>query len=266
MAESKLLGYKKVFGLVLPDWVSEKTVKNTVYGLLVMAAMLLVLIFVVWPKLALVESRQAGLNSSKTALEALKKSKTSIDRLTADLSETDQARILSAIPQEYSPEGAIYDLRKISADTGVSILSYTLPSGVLLDTAGSVGKTNEGEMVGFVAFPVRITVSAQVESLLRFISMVESSLPFGTVSDLNIQEVTKLSRATSDKTVQMVLEVRFFQSVLKKVNISKLQAFTEDDLKLVAELRSYNLLTVPEIQPGQQIAAPVVGSGKIFGF
>ena len=265
MPESKLVGYKRIFGLVLPDWVSEKMVRSIVYGLLVLVVMLLVLIFVVWPNLDLVQSREAGLDSSKSALETLKKSRSSLDRLASDVSDTDQARILAAIPQEYSPEGAIYDLRRISADTGVSIISYTLPPGIILYTTNTAGKTADTDMVGFVAFPIRITVAAPVESLLRFVALVESSLPFGNVSDLNIQEVAKLSQSTSDKTVQMVMEIRFYQSALRKVNLNKLQAFTDADLQLVSDLRGYNLITVPEAQISQQAVSPS-GSGKIFGF
>jgi len=80
------VGYKRIFGLVLPDWVSEKMVRSIVYGLLVLVVMLLVLIFVVWPNLDLVQSREAGLDSSKSALETLKKSRSSLDRLASDYS------------------------------------------------------------------------------------------------------------------------------------------------------------------------------------
>ncbi|KKT49435.1 MAG: hypothetical protein UW41_C0006G0003 [Candidatus Collierbacteria bacterium GW2011_GWC2_44_18] len=265
MPENKLIGYKRVFGFVLPDWISEKMVKNTVYGLLVLAAMLLVLVFVIWPNLSLVQSREASLTTSKSALEILKKSKSSLDRLASDISDGDQTRILTAIPQEYSPEEAIFHLRKISADTGVSIVSYTLPPGIILDTTNSTGDIVDADMVSFTVFPVHITVAAQVNSLLRFISLVESSLPFGNVSDLNIQEiVSKLSQTASEKTVQMVLEIQFYQSILKKVNLTKLQEFTDADLKLVADLRGYNLITIPEAQLSEQ--SDPLGSGKIFGF
>ncbi|NCP47308.1 hypothetical protein COT86_00070 [Candidatus Collierbacteria bacterium CG10_big_fil_rev_8_21_14_0_10_43_36] len=265
MPESKLLGYKSVFGFVLPDWVSEKMVKNTIYGLLVLAAMFLTLIFVVWPNLTLAQSRQASLIASKSSLEILKKSKTSLDRLASDISNTDQTKILTAIPQEYSPEEAIFHLRKIGANTGVSIVSYTLPPGIILDTTKTADQTTGTDMVSFTAFPVHITVAARVGSLLRFISLVESSLPFGNVSDLNIQDVvSKLSQTAGEKTVQMVLEIRFYQSILGKVNLTKLQEFTEADLKLVADLRGYNLITIPEAQPS--IETGPLGSGKIFGF
>jgi hypothetical protein len=266
MAESKIIGYKKIFGFVMPDWVNESVVKNLVIGLLSMVAMLMVLILSVWPNLGVVKSKEAELKSNKDALALLKKSKSGLDRLAADLSETDQQRILSAIPQRYSPDGAIYNLRRISAATGVSIISYTLPSGVILDTAGTPSGGDKGEMVSFATFPVKITVAAPVESLLKFIALIESSLPIGTVSDLSLQEVSKLSRTAGDKTVQLALEISFFQATLGKTNINKLQPLTDTDLKLANDLRSYNLLTVPEGQSGVETGSSPTGSGSVFGF
>jgi len=267
MAESKIIGYKKIFGLVMPDWVSESVVKNIVIGLLSVVAMLMVLILSVWPNLGVIKSKEIELKSGQDALALLKKSKDGMDRLVSDLTESDQQRILSAIPQRYSPDGAIYNLRRISAETGVSIVSYTLPSGVILDTAGGTptGGDKDG-MVIFTSFPVKITVAAQVESLIKFIALVESSLPIGTVSDLSLQEVSKLSRTAGDKTVQLALELTFFQATLGKTNINKLEPLSEDDLKLANDLRNYNLLTVAESQSGLETESSTVGSGSVFGF
>lgn len=264
MTESKIIGYKKIFGFVMPDWVNESVVKNLVIGLLAMVAMLMVLILSVWPNLGVMKSKEIELKSNRDSLALLKESKTGLDRL-ADLS-SETERILTAIPQRYSPDGAIYNLRRISSDTGVSIISYTLPSGVILDTADTSSVDDKGEMVSFASFPVKITVAAPVESLLKFTALVESSLPIGTVSDLSLQEVSKLSRTAGDKTVQLALEITFFQATLGKTNINRLQPLTDDDLRLANDLRSYNLLTVPESQSGLETGSSPVGSGSVFGF
>ncbi len=266
MAESKIIGYKKIFGFVLPDWVDERTMRMAVTGLLSLAAMLIVLIFFVWPNLEVIRVKQNELTTNKNALAVLKSSKEGLDKVNTQLTDAEQNIILNAIPQEYSPEGAIYMLRRISSDTGVTITSYSLPSGVLLDT--SAGATNvksaSGEMVEFSTFPIKITVTASVDSLLNFIAKVESSLPFGVVSDLNLQEVTKLSKSAGGKTVELALEISFFQSSLRGVNINKVEPFTDEDVALAKSLPSYNLLVVPQEQTG---GLPVAtGSGSVFGF
>lgn len=265
MADSRIVGYKKIFGLVLPDWVNESVIRNFVLAALSVAVMFLLLIFIVWPNFEVVRAKEAEIENNRQSLETLRNSKEGLDSLRSDLSNDEQKRILAAMPQEYSPDVAIFMLRKISADTGVSIVSYSLPSGTLLDTSAAPGNINpSGEMVAFSAFPINITVAAPVESLLEFVAKVESSLPYGVVSDLNLQEVTKLSRIAGDKTVQLTLEIRFFQAVITNVNISKLLPLEEGDIETAKKLSEFELLDIPEHSSGGVTVAS--GSGEIFGF
>lgn len=265
MPENKIVGYKRIFGFVLPDWVSEKLIKNIIAGLVSSAVMLFVLIFVIWPNFETVAKKAAVLKKNQADLEVLKSSGQGLERLKTDLTASNQEKILAAMPTQYSPDGAIYLLRRISADTGVSIVSYSLPPGSLISTTTGLGAPISGEMVDFIAYPIKITVAAPVDSLLSFISKVESSLPFGVVADLNLQEVIRLSRSAADKTVQLAMEIRFFQAVLKNVNINKLQPLSADNLTLARSLVGYNLLTVPEV-PETTSSTTATGSGSIFGF
>lgn len=265
MAENKIIGYKRIFGFVLPDWVSEKMIKYAIAGLVSSAVMMFVLIFVVRPNFETVTKRNAQLEKNSQELEVLKSSSQGLERLKTDLTATNQEKILAAMPEQYSPDGAIYLLRRISADTGVSIVSYSLPPGSLLLSSPIVGGVGGGEMVGFTIYPIKITVAAPVDSLLVFISKIESSLPFGVVSDLNLQEVIRLSRSAADNTVQLAVEIRFFQTVLKTININKLQPLTAENLNLARELAGYNLLTVPEVVDSAD-SPQASGSGSIFGF
>jgi hypothetical protein len=268
MDETKIIGYKKIFGFVLPDWVSEKMIRGVVSGLLLLVVMLLTLIFVIWPSFDTLETRKLVLDKSKKELEVIQGSSQGLERIKSDLSLTDQEKILAAMPVDYSPDGAIYLLRRISAEAGVSLVSYSLPGGELLNTTSTLGSSNgsQGEMVEFVSYPLRLTVAAPVPSLLDFISKVESSLPFGVVSDLNLQEVVRLSRSAEDKTVQLAMEIKFYQSHLKSINITKLQPLTAANLSLAKELAGYNLLMVSET--AELGSSPLVstGSGNIFGF
>ena len=184
MTETKIVGYKKIFGLVLPDWVNEEIIRRGVAGLLSSVVMLLVLIFVVWPNFDTITSKNSELSKAKKDLEVLLGSSQGLELIKTELSEPNQKRILVAMPTQYSPETAIFLLRKISADTGVSIVSYSLPAGVLLNSAPTLGSVASSQMVEFVAYPVRITVAAPVEALLAFISKLDSSLPFFLFSSL----------------------------------------------------------------------------------
>jgi Na+/serine symporter len=172
---------------------------------------------------------------------------------------------MSAMPLEYSPERAIYILRQIAADTGVSIVSYTLPSGVLLDSKDSKISKGKTEMVEIFSYLLKITVSAPVDVIMRFVSKVESSLPYGLVSDLNLQEVTKLTKSDSGKNVQMSLELKYFQSAVNPININKIAILTDRNLENARQLVGYNLFSIPEDSIGVS-GDGFSGSTDIFGF
>ena len=269
MAETKIVGYKNIFGFVLPDWVDEDTIRLIVTFLLSAVTMLFVLIFVIWPKFSEVAALRATLKTGQESLNSLKNSKVGFDSLNEKIPEDLQNSVLSAIPQTYSPENAVFLLRKISSETpGLSIVSYKLPSGVLYEAAGAKStKDTSGDMVNFVSYPIRLTITAPIESLLSFINKIESSLPLGVVSDLGMQEITKLASSASSKSVQMALEVRFYQSVLKQVDIAKIKPISDEDLALVKRISGYSKITTNggsiEVAP---VSNSVGGSTSLFGF
>lgn len=265
MADNKIIGYKKMFGLVLPDWVDEKTIRLVAYALISVAVMFLVLIFLVWPNMEVVRTKTILLKSEEEALTLLQNSKNDITRVQNELTPKEQDLILSAIPQQYSPETAIYMLRSISNESGVAITSYSLPSGTLFDSLPGAGTNrNNSDAVEFGTFPIRLTVAAPIEALLGFVTKIESSLPFGVVSDLNLQEVTKLAQSTSSKSVQLSLEIVFYQSNLKAVNLNRVQPFSEADLVLARDLSRYNIFTTQETGSVSDISE--VGTNNVFGF
>jgi len=268
MPESKIIGYKRMFGFVLPDWIDERLIRLSGSALLSVAVMFFVLIFFVWPNNDLIRSKSTSLKEMKESLSALKSSKSGIDTLSSALSPKELDTLLNAIPQDYSPEAAIYMLRRISSDTGVSITAYSLPSGTLMDavTVDTTGTTKKvaGDMVEFSTFPIKLTVTASVDSLLNFVSKIESSIPFGVVSDLNLQEVTKLSTTQINKPVQLALEINFYRSRLRSVNLNKVQPFTSEEIALAKELSKYEVLQTQELPNG--LDTGITGSGNIFGF
>ena len=266
MAQTKIVGYKNMFGFVLSDWVDESIIRTIVMFLLSAVVMLFVLILVIWPKLGDVDSLKTTLKKDQDGLVALKNSQTGLNNLSQQIPDATQNVILSAIPQTYSPENAIFLLRKIGDATGVSIVSYKLPSGTLFEDATSAktvpGSTSDS-LVNFISFPITLTVSAPVDSLLSFINKVESALPFGIVSDLNMQEVTKLTKTTSS-AVSMDLQISYYQAILKKVDISKINTISNEDLTLVKTLSGFSTFAAPLVTNTQPAIA--TGSGNLFGF
>lgn len=270
MADNKIVGYKNIFGFVLPDWVDEGTVRLLVTYLLLSAAMFFVLIFIIWPKTSTISELKSSLKTEEVALDSLKNSKMGYDQLGEQIPESTQNIILSAIPQSYSPENTVFLLRKIGSETpGLSIVSYKLPSGVLYEAAGTVAtktKTNNEDMVGYVSYPIRLTVTAPVGALLEFINRVETSLPFGVVSDLGMQEVSKLVQSTATGSVQMDLEIMYYQALLKQVDIGSIKPISGEDLDLVKKIAGFTRVSSME-EIGTGVVSVATGSSNgLFGF
>lgn len=257
-----------MFGFVLPDWVDERLIRLTGSALFSVAVMFFVLIFFIWPNNELIKSKSTSLKTAKEELAALKNSKSGIDTLSSSLSPKEVDTILAAIPQDYSPEAAIYMLRRISSDAGVSITAYSLPSGTLMDTATAetteTQKKSVTDMVQFSTFPIKLTVTASVDSLLSFIDKIETSIPVGVVSDLNLQEVTKLSTSLVNKPVQLALEINFYRSKLRSVNLNKVEPFTNAEIGLAKDLSKFDVLQTQEPTTGNDFS--INNSGSIFGF
>lgn len=269
MASEKIVGYKNIFGFVLPDWVDESLIRLIVTFLLSSAVMFFVLIFVVWPKFDDIKSLKASLSTKSSQLESLRDSKAGFDKLSDDVPDSAQDMVLQAIPRVYSPENAVFMLRGIANDTpGLSIVSYKLPSGVLFESdESSVNTKNvkDGESASFISYPISLSITAPVESLLSFIRKVETSLPFGVVSDLGMQEVSRLSSSSSgDKLVKMELEIKYYQVVLKQVDIAKIKPITPEDLVLINTLSTFSQIS----QSAGEVGVPAVSgsAGGLFGF
>ncbi len=267
MVEAKIVGYKKIFGLILPDWISEKMLRVFVVGILSILVMLLISVFYIKPMFDDIKSLEISLASESKALEVLKQSKSGIDKLEEELTDVEQVKILASIPNSYSPDKAIFILREIANVTGVSIVSYSLPSGVLLDTNQVESTKKSNEMVNFSSYPIKIVVAAPVDVLLKFINKVETSLPYGVVSDLNLQEVTKLAKQAQSKNVQIAMELRYYQASLGKINLNKIQTLTDKNLETADLLQGFDLITVDNMQLEATSGSSIsTSSADMFGF
>ncbi len=257
--QNKIVGYTTIFGFVLPDWVDEGLVRQVVAIMLTILVMLAVFFFVINPKFSTIASLKASLKTKEANLASLKSSLQEYEKLNDQVPEGTQNMVLAAIPLNYSPDEAIFLLRKLSSETGVSIVSYKLPGGDIYSTASDTNtkKTNGNRMVDFSVHPLRITVSAPVPALLSFIDKIESSLPYGVVSDVNMQEVTKMS--STSKSIQMELEVKYYQAGLNKVDITKIKPLTAEDLSLAQNISRFSLFTIA----AESVSEFATGSGTV---
>lgn len=256
MPENKIVGYKKIFGFVLPDWVDERQIDMMVGYFLSFVVMMFVLILVINPNSDKINSNKKAIKTEETQLSILKESKKSLDDLGQTLSQQDQQSIFRAMPIDYTPEDAIFGLRGIASKNEVSITEYTLPGGVIFDDTKKEFKgsssSKEEASVKFQSFPISISVNGKINSILKFVDMVEKSLPIGFVSDLSIQEIAKISNESTDGPVALKLQITYYQPIMVSFNLSNLKAFTNNDLSLIKEISAYD-------QNIFQLSASIIG-------
>jgi len=250
MATSKIAGYKKVFGLVLPDWVDERVLNMVIGYVLVSVVMMFVLLLVVNPNFENVKKLESRQKAESERLSVMRESKRSLDRLIEDVSPTQQAAVFRAMPIEYSPEEAVFSFRRIANEVRVSIVEYSLPAGVIYEegavefTGGS--STDKTTSIDFKNFIIQITVEGEIDNILDFIDKVQTALPIAFVSDLSIQEVVKASELRSARSnVNLKLAVQYYQPQLKSFNLSGLQSFSEREVALMNELETYANVSFP---------------------
>jgi len=265
MSNNEPIGYKRIFGIILPSWVTEKMVRLFVAEMLCVVAMLFVLILLIRPKYEQISKLEDKLKNDKLALQNLRQSNDGISNMNSVLSKEEIESVMLAMPLEYSPERAIFVLRQIAADTGASIVSYILPPGTLVESSDSKLNKESGKAVDFMSYVIKIVISAPVEQLQKFISKVESSVPFGLVSDMNLQEVTKLSKSSNGKSVQISLELKYFQPKVNNINISKIETLTDKNLESARKLVGYNLFVVPE-NTSKEADVNTENTEGLFGF
>jgi len=264
---TKIIGYKRIFGFILPDWVDEKTVSLMVGYVLAIAVMVVMLILVISPNFDSVRKQEARLKAESEKLTAMRESKRSLDDLIAGVSAAEQTAVFRAMPLTYSPEEAVYSLRRVQNETGVSIVEYTLPSGVVFDEAATMAAvpSGGGTAIDFHFFALQITVEGPVRNILEFINRAQKSLPVAFVSDLAIQEIVRtVELKDGQANVNLKLTVQYYQPSIKSFNLSGLRNLSENERVLMRELAGYQVMSAPSTV-GELAPVSAGGVRNLFG-
>ncbi len=271
MPESKITGYKKVFGFVLPEWVDEKSLNMAIGYVLVSMVMMFVLVLLVNPNKETVNKLQAQYKTDSQRLTALTESKRNMDKLLQDVTKTEQDAIFKAMPINYSPEEAIYSIRLVANESQVSIKEYTLPRGTLFEEGklqfGGSGSKDKTNSVIFNNFILTVSIDGNIENILKFVRAIQKTLPVAFVSDLGIQEAVKMAESTKSRSVTLKLSIVYYQPVVKSFNLAGLQTFSSAETTLMKELATYNTQSSTGYVPSASISGELSGdsSRDLFG-
>jgi hypothetical protein len=253
-------GTKKIFGVLLPDWVDEEILKKLVYSFLgLMVAVLMSSLFI-WPRFADLYKSEKELGRLEKSLGVLSSSVDQIERFEDDLGTSTIQMLELAAPRSFKPGLILSSLRQVSSNAGVAMVAYELDKGIVdidqENTLDSKGK----EMVKLKKHKVDLKLVGRSSNLVRFIDLVGQTLPVSVISELSLSEISKLF---NDQGVsQLEMQITYFESRLAGVDVEKLVGFSEANMAMLEEVSLYLRPNLVENQPVNQ----VVGGGSLFGF
>ena len=122
---------KKIFGVLLPDWVDEEALKKLVYSFLGLVLAVLVSILFVWPRFSSLYSEEKELARLEKSLKVLSESVGKVQEFEESLGENEVSSLELAVPKSFDPGLILSSLRQVGANAGVTIESYELDGGAL---------------------------------------------------------------------------------------------------------------------------------------
>jgi len=251
-------GTKKIFGVLLPDWVDEEVLKKLVYSFLGLVVAVLVSSLFVWPRFGDLYKEERELTRLEKSLEVLSKSMDQVENFGENLGREEMAVLEMAAPKVFDPGLILSGLRQVSADAGVSLEAYDMEKGVVEMEADEV-VGSKSDLVTLKKHKVNLRLVGKSDRLVRFIDLMGRSLPISVISNLSLSEVSKLF--TQQGLSQLEMEVTYFESRLAGVSLDKVVGFTDEDKQLLDEIMLYSR---PEIVRNGNVNQ-VERRGSIFG-
>lgn len=245
---------KKVLGVLLPDWIEEGVLKGLVYSFLGLAAAILVSILFVWPRFSDLYREEKELKRLEKSLSGLLRSVDSVQKFEVDLGEEELLPLSLAVPKVFDPGLILSSLRQVSNSAGVIIESYELDKGTLeVETDEKIDNLKKHK--------VKLKLVGDSGRLVRFIDLLNNSLPISVISDLSLSEVSKLFSLQG--LSQLEMELTYFEMGIPKASLEKLAEFRDEDRQLLNEIVLY---VRPETSLMDNTGVWVERRESVFGF
>lgn len=250
---------KKIFGILLPDWVDEEALKKLIYSSLGLVVAVLVSILFVWPRFADLYKEEKELSKSETSLKVLSESASNVQDFGVNLGEEQLSALRLAVPDTFDPGMILSSLRQIGFKTGVTFQSYELGKGIVDVEMGNKVGLKAGE-VSLKKHKINLKLVGVADNLIEFIDLLGTSVPVSVISELSLSEISKLF--TVQGLSELTMELTYFESDLIGESLTDVVGFTDENKRLLDEIVVYSRPAM--IQDG--VSGQFGRSGSIFGF
>lgn len=238
MSTKKKIVRKKLFGMVLPEWMDENVLKNLTYSVLGLVFTLLVSMLFIWPKFADLTSRQRKIKNKEKQEEVLSMAVKRLNEVGLVNDETGVERLKLAIPTSFRPDYILVSLKDLSRKAGVAIEAYVFESGGVVAEEETEVKTEKKEETKRVKnHQVSLTVSGLPENLIVFVESLNNSLPYSSIVDMSMSQVSRV--IISQDVSKLEMKIDFYEIVSGEVETSSITALTEREIGLFEEIKGW---------------------------
>jgi len=259
---------KKLFGMVLPEWIDEEVLKKLTYSVLGLIFAFLISMMFVWPKFSEIVSKEKKVEIKEETRDGLLAAVSRLDRVDLVSDTVGVERLELAIPDSFRPDYILVSLKDLSRRSLVSIESYVFEGGGVVseDEEEKKGIDIQSEAKNIdkriKRHEVSLSVSGLSNNLIKFVNNIENSLPFSTVSDMSISQISRVISSEDMSRLEMKLE--FYELPAIKVKTESIAELSNKELVLFEEIKDWhkpgNL-----IRQGSDLGLPTGRSSSLFG-
>ena len=228
-------GTKKIFGILLPDWMEEKILKKLVYSFLGLVIALFMSSVFIWPRFNELYVSEIKLKELKGSLQTLSDSVKRVENFKLVFGEEELKTIGLAMPVDFDPGLMLSSLRQIGVRSGVVLGAYDLDGGVI--NVVDVKLDSDNGQIRVKRHKVTLKLVGKSEDLIKFTDLLGSSLPFSVISELSLSEVSNL--LNEQGVSQLEMEITYFESQLSSVKLDKIPDLVAGNKKLFDEIHIY---------------------------
>lgn len=230
---------KKLFGMVLPEWMDEEVLKKLTYSILGLIFALLVSVLFVWPRFSDVVSREKKVNIKEKTHEDLLAAVGRLDRVDLVNDTEGVERLELAIPGSFRPDYILVSLKDLSRKSLVSMESYVFEGGGVVseDEEEKKGVKDEKKVTKVKGHEVSLSVSGLSSNLIKFLNSLDESLPFSTVADMSISQVSRVISSEDESRLEMKLE--FYELPRIEVGTESITELSSEELTLFEDIKGW---------------------------
>lgn len=259
---------KKLFGMILPEWMDEEVMKKLTYSVLGFIFAFLMSMMFIWPRFSEVVGKEREIEIKEKTRDSLLAAVSRLDRVDLVNDTAGVERLELAIPNNFRPDYILVSLKDLSRRSLVSIESYVFEGGGVVsenveekkgtDTQSEVENKNKK----IKGHEVSLSVAGLSDNLIKFVDNIENTLPFSTVADMSISQISRV--ISSEDMSRLEMKIEFYELPAVKVEIESIAELSNEELSLFEEIKDWyrpgNL-----IQQDSNLGLPTGRSSGLFG-